>query len=324
MLKNRWQALFNPEQFHGWGKSKKYFEGWYYKVINSDESEAYAFIPGIAMDERGNQHSFIQVLDGKRFKSDYHKFEASIFKPSGGKHDVRIGSSRFQTHQIDLDLPNLEGRLNFNNQVPWPSTWYSPGIMGPFSFVPFMQCYHGIVSMDQEIEGSLNISDRELDFTGGRAYLEKDWGSSFPSGYIWMQSNHFSEPGYSMKLSIAKIPWLGSSFVGFISGLWLKDRLIQFTTYNLTKLKRCNVNGNQVSIVLENNKHWLSVEAEKDVSTTLASPIQGFMDGRIEESMTSKFNVSLYDKKSKRTIFEDQGRNVGLEIAGKYEDLLVS
>ncbi|MCK7537696.1 MAG: tocopherol cyclase family protein [Marinilabiliales bacterium] len=29
------------------------------------------------------------------------------------------------------------------------------------------------------------------DFSGGRGYIEKDWGHSFPSAYVWMQSNHF-------------------------------------------------------------------------------------------------------------------------------------
>ena len=59
-------SFFNPEQFQGWGKQKKYFEGWYFKVVNADESKAFAFIPGIAMDEHGNKNAFIQVLDGKK------------------------------------------------------------------------------------------------------------------------------------------------------------------------------------------------------------------------------------------------------------------
>ena len=60
MIKNKWQALFNPEQYHGWGKSKRYFEGWYYKVINAAEDQAFAFILGIAMDENGKQQAFIR------------------------------------------------------------------------------------------------------------------------------------------------------------------------------------------------------------------------------------------------------------------------
>jgi len=76
LIKNKIQALFNAEQYHGWGKTSKYFEGWYYKVINAKEDKAFAFIPGIAMDKNGEQQAFIQVLDGKKLTAIYHKFDA--------------------------------------------------------------------------------------------------------------------------------------------------------------------------------------------------------------------------------------------------------
>ncbi len=69
MVKNI-KSFFNPEQYQGWGKQRKYFEGWYYKIINQEESKAFAFIPGVAMDEEGQKHSFIQILDGKKVLQD--------------------------------------------------------------------------------------------------------------------------------------------------------------------------------------------------------------------------------------------------------------
>ncbi len=323
MINKKLTALFNPEQYHGWGKTKRYFEGWYYKIIDSTEQYAFAFIPGIAMDENGVQQAFIQVLDGKNLKAEYHKFDAKKFLPKSGKFELDLAGSFFSKNKISLNLSSVQGELAFENQVPWPSTWYSPGIMGPFSFVPFMQCYHGILSMDHTIEGSLKIKGKEIDFTNGRGYMEKDWGRSFPSGYIWMQTNHFSEPGISLKSSVAKIPWMGTSFVGFIAGVWLKDRLIEFTTYNFTRLRKSFADKNKVEIVMENGKHRLEILAHREAATALASPISGFMDGRIEESMTAKIEVKLTDKKNKIVLLEDTGRNAGLEVAGKVEDILV-
>ena len=142
-LKNKIHALFNPEEYHGWGKEKKYFEGWYYKVIDASESTAFAFIPGIAMDENGDQQAFIQVLDGKSLTAKYHKFPASKFIPTALHFSVSIEDNIFEKNRFKLNLPNIKGELIFKQQVPWPSSWFSPGIMGPFSFVPFMQCYHG-------------------------------------------------------------------------------------------------------------------------------------------------------------------------------------
>lgn len=321
-IKSKWQALFHPEQYHGWGKTKRYFEGWYYKLVSADESAAYAFIPGIAMDDHGNRHAFIQVLDGKNCTAQYIKFDADEFVPKAGVFELAIGGNYFDTQRIQLDLPDIKGALTFGDTVPWSSSWYSPGIMGPFTFVPFMQCYHGILSMDHTITGALTIGDQEIDFTGGRGYMEKDWGRSFPSGYIWMQTNHFSTPGLSLKASVAKIPWLGSSFVGSIAGVWLHDRLIEFTTYNFSRLRKVYVDASKTDIIMENGKHRLEILAHRTKATSLASPIQGFMDGRIEESMTSTIEVMLYDKKSKKVLLDDTGRNAGLEVAGRYEEIM--
>src|ERR1035437_2827074 len=102
---NSLQALFHPDQFQGWGKSKRYFEGWYFKVVNADESKAFAFIPGIAMDINGNQQAFIQVMDGKARTAEYHKFDAKDFHPKIGKFEVEIADNSFSSDSFRLNLP---------------------------------------------------------------------------------------------------------------------------------------------------------------------------------------------------------------------------
>lgn len=193
--------------------------------------------------------------------------------------------------------------------------------MGPFSFVPFMECYHGIVSMDHQLSGVLTHKGKEINFNGGRGYLEKDWGSSFPSAYFWMQTNHFSSPGTSLKASVAKIPWLGSSFVGFIAGFWHEGKLYRFTTYNQTKLKHSHANKDKVELGMENPSYSLNITAHRDNATELASPIKGHMDGKIEESMTATIDVVVTDKKKGEILFEDTGRNAGLEVAGAIKEI---
>ena len=318
---DRLQTLFYPDRYQGLGKSRSYFEGWYYKVVSADESKALAFIPGIAMDAHGKKQVFVQVLDGKRRTAVYHKFDASAFKSMSEKFDLTIGQNHFSNESLTLDLPEVTGKLTFSERTPWPNSFLSPGIMGPYSFVPKMECYHGILSMDHRIDGSLWMNGTPIDFTNGRGYMEKDWGKSFPSAYFWMQTNHFSQPGISLKASVAKIPWLGKSFIGFIAGVWLHDRLIQFTTYNGSKLVLSHADQNDVRLVMENRGYLLEIVAHREKSTLLASPISGLMDGRIEESMTSLIDVKLTDKKRGNLLVSDTGRNAGLEVAGTFKDL---
>ncbi len=322
MLLNKISALFNPNQYHGWGKKRRYFEGWYYKIISKDELNAFAIIPGIAMDEDGNKHAFIQILDGKECTAEYIKYETSEFKADERNFKVKIAKNQFAIDTITLDLPQINGKLEFSNISPWPSSTISPGIMGPYSFVPFMECYHGIVSMNHTIKGHLLYKEKSINFDGGRGYTEKDWGQSFPSAYVWMQSNHFGDKIVSLKASVAKIPWLTGAFVGFIAGVLLKDKLIQFTSYNGSRLKKSFIDSEKVELILENKWYRLMIIAIRDKSTELASPISGFMDGRIEESMTSVLNVQLLEKKS-NTMISDSGRNAGLEVAGKIKEIII-
>ena len=323
MLFNKVHAFFNPEQFQGWGKTKNYFEGWYFKVVNADATKAFAFIPGIAMDAAGNKHSFIQVLDGKKQTAGYHRFAADDFYSLPKNFRVSIQNNSFTESAIQLRLPGLTGELQFTGNIPWPKPWYSPGIMGPYAFVPFMECYHGIVSMDHRVDGMIIVNGEPVDFTNGRGYIEKDWGRSFPSAYFWMQSYHFSLPGISLKCSVAKIPWVRSSFVGFIAGIWLHNRLIKFTTYNQSKLITSFADEKKIKIVLENKQYRLEILAHRDAATELASPVRGFMEGRIEESMTSAIDVLLTDNKTKEILLNDTGKNAGLEVAGRIEEIFV-
>ena len=323
MIHKKLRSLFHPERYHGWGRTKTYFEGWYYKLISADEQNALAIIPGIAMDEEGEKHAFIQLLDGKAETAEYFRFPFDTFHAFFSRFEVNIAGNVFTAESIHLELPELNGNIHLHNTVPWPSTWYSPGIMGPYSFVPFMECYHGILSMDHQLKGTLQLSNNTIDFDKGRGYTEKDWGHSFPSAYFWMQSNHFSSPGISFKASVAKIPWLGSSFVGFIAGLYFNGKLVQFTTYNRAKLLRSFANKRKVELVMENKSHRLEILANRSGATELASPIAGFMDGRISESMTAAIEVKLLDKKSGKLLFSDTGTNAGLEVAGKIDEIMV-
>jgi len=315
-------SIFHPEQFQGWNRKSNYFEGWYFKIVSEDESKAFAIIPGIAIDAQGKRQPFIQVLDGKKRTAQYHKFESESFIPATDRFEVTIGNNHFSEHKLSLNLPELKGELQFSGNVPWPNPWYSPGIMGPYSFFPFMECYHGIVSMDHSVSGQLEVNGEILNFNRGRGYIEKDWGKSFPSAYIWLQTNHFSQSGISLKVSVAKIPYLAYSFVGFITGVWLGDRLIQFTTYNQSVLRKSLIDAEKVELVIQNKNFTLEIRTLREPSTALASPILGLMDGRIEESMNARIEVCLTDRKSGKAILNDVGRNAGLEVAGKIEEII--
>ncbi len=316
--------ILNPELFQGNLSKKNYFEGWYFKHVSKDLSQVYSFIPGVSLSKT-DPHAFIQVFDGITGKTDYIRYDLDEFITNPEKLDVKIGSSEFSINGIKLNINSIGmsiiGEIDFKDMVNYPKTFLSPGIMGLYSFVPFMECKHGVVSISHNLYGILNINNKKFDFTGGKGYIEKDWGSSFPKSWIWTQCNTFSKSDASLHISIANIPWLGSYFVGFISFLYINGNFHLFSTYNRSKIKKVNYDGNILSITLENDRHIMDVKIIKSKSSDLIAPVQGSMTRRIKESIDSEVIVKLYDK-ANNLIFEDNGKRAGLEIIDSiFEDL---
>lgn len=324
MIFTKLNALWNPDQFQGWGRTRRYFEGWYFKVVSADGAHAMAFIPGISMGEKGEQHAFIQVMDGNACVASYHRFEAADFRPSKERFEVWVGNNFFSADKIVLDLPGISGEIRFTNTTPWPKMLGAPGIMGWYSFVPFMECNHGIVSLNHGLEGELRLNNpgeppKTAMFSGGKGYIEKDWGRSFPKGYVWMQSNHFDlVEQASLMASVAHIPWLNGHFIGFISGFWLEGKLYKFATYTGAK-QSLHIADKSLEISFKNPRTELRIWAEQAAGTALVSPLSGEMTGKIQESLQASLHVELLE--NGRRIFEGTGRHAGLEVAGDVDVL---
>ncbi|GMA35227.1 hypothetical protein GCM10025876_14310 [Demequina litorisediminis] len=189
------------------------------------------------------------MLDGVTGDSWYEAFPAQDFLADPRRFDVAIARNRFGERGIDVGLEGsgLAGRVDFTSPLdPWPVTPTAPGVMGRYAWVPVMECYHGLLSFGHDLSGTLTLGGRHLDFSGGRGYLEKDWGRAFPAAYVWMQSNHFSVLGLSLSASIAIVPWGRTRFRGFIVGLRTPEGLHRFATYTGAQVTMLEIDDAEV------------------------------------------------------------------------------
>jgi len=297
-------------------------------MVDSTEENALAVIPGVSFGaNKGESHSFVQVLDGRNSRSHYYKFPIDKFSSSPQDFDISIGKNRFALEGITLLLQNTEssvqGELRFGETIPWPVRRLSPGAMGPFRFVPRLQCLHGILGFDHEVKGNLIIDGREIDFSNGRGYIEKDWGREFPSAWIWMQSNHFDEKGVSFTSSIASIPFGRGAFTGLLAGLLFNGEIFRFTTYTRAKLTTPVVSDDRVKFTIEDKRHLIEVDAKRAHGASLRSPVEGLMTGRIIESLDSSIHLRFYEVRrgANELLFEGLGRNAGLEVVGNLDEI---
>lgn len=311
----------NPLIFQGKKKNEKYFEGWYFKQVSSDLKNIISIIPGISKGV--DSHAFIQIIisnnvDGNAtLTTQYHKFLLDDFKYSDEPFCLIIGNNSFSNDGIELNIINSEysikGRINFSEFTKINRNIFSPNAMGCFSYLPFMECYHDIISMNHNLDGIMTVNNNVYDFKGGKGYIEKDWGTSFPKEYIWLQSNHFDETDASIMFSLAHIPFLGASFQGFICNLIINGHEYRFATYNNSKVAKVINSGNVIELVVVKGEYELIIKAEicQD-SGELKAPSNGDMEIIIKEGLSGSVNISLL--KNSVILFEGKGNPCAIEI----------
>jgi tocopherol cyclase len=328
VLLHRVMKTWQPAAYQGKSRMRGYFEGWYYKLVDRDERNVVAIIPGVSFGATpADSHCFIQFIGESANTSHYYKIDIGEFSFSRDGREISIGRSRFTPESAYLDVADADGgitgTLEFADIKPWPVTVVSPGAMGWYAFVPRMECYHAVVSFDHGILGNLQVRGKKIDYTGGRGYSEKDWGRSFPSYHIWLQTNHFDQAGTSLMVSVANVPWLGRSFDGFLIGFWHNGHLHRFTTYTGARIFDCRYANGKLNIGVESGQGALEVEVSNQTGSDLRTPVTGEMKGRLSESIKAETRIRFASKVgTRREAFEGIGRHTGLEIEGDVPEVL--
>ena len=315
------KKLLHPEFFQGDRKKDNYFEGWYYKFVSVDETKTIALIPGVSINKE-DQHAFIQVfISGNdqnilSLKTYYFRYDFQDFSYDHQDYAVTIGKNTFTKTYVSIELINdelnLQGTITLSHLTPIKRKLLTPNIMGPFGYLNFMECYHGIISMTHLLNGALLLNEVEIDFRNGKGYIEKDWGKSFPRAYVWLQSNHFENKSTAFMFSYADIPFLGLFFKGLIVNLVYENKEYRFATYNLTKVKAEKIDKGYVRYVIQKGRWILEIEASSDIQIGLASPRNGKMIEQIKEGLSGNIHLKLYNRS--KLIYEDTGYHAGIEI----------
>ena len=129
---------------------KKHFRGWYYRC--QSDTQTLAIIPSIH-ETLGNAFYNIQII------TDTNTFHTSFpcSAPNRNSREIYIGKNRFDNRGITLDIqtPELQasGNLRFGSFTP-----IKYDIMGPFRYIPFLQCKHSVFSMKHAVAGELIIN----------------------------------------------------------------------------------------------------------------------------------------------------------------------
>ncbi|MCM1308539.1 MAG: tocopherol cyclase family protein [Butyrivibrio sp.] len=251
---------------------REYFKGYYFKCSDEYGNGAVALIPSLHTDGTRRRASLQIITDGNSYTLPYSDI---VF----GKRSLQIGigKNRFSERGMLIDVCTdecrIKGRLVFGRleRIKYD-------IMGPFKYIPFMQCRHSVISMKHRVDGRLDINGRLYRFENGCGYIEGDRGRSFPQKYIWTQCC-FGKG--SLMLAVAKIPFCGMSFNGIIGVVMLDGKEYRLATYLGARLVRASDN----EVLVKQGKYALYAKQVGQSKRGLKAPVNGKMTRTIYESV---------------------------------------
>lgn len=267
----------------------RYFYGWYFRC-QGEEGTA-AVIPAVHLSREKRCCSIQVITPGA---SLYREFPVSDFRIDRKKGIIQIGRNWFSRTGISMEFTGREqensgfedelmvrGCLRFGE-----FTEPDYDIMGPFAYLPGMECRHAVYSMKHEVNGFLSVDDHRMVFQNGEGYMEGDSGSSFPKEYIWTQSFF---PGGSVMIAAASVPLAGIKFTGTVGIVRKGKQEYRFATYlgaSVTKMESRELRIRQ-------GRFRLCVRFLGLDGNVLKAPERGSMSREIRENIACKVEYIL-------------------------------
>ena len=290
-----------------------YFYGWYFRCQGEDGT--LAVIPAVHRAD-GKWSCSVQVITEQG--SWNQDFPIRQFRINRRKRIMQIGENVFSRKGIRLMLErndgesvgsrsfqNIKGILRFG-----PFTAPAYDIMGPFRFVPCMECVHAVYSMEHSVNGELEVNGQRLKFCGGQGYMEGDSGRSFPEKYVWTQ--HFLDNG-SFMVAAASIPFLGLCFTGTTGILFKNGKEYRFATYLGASVRKMEA----AELHIRQGKYALRVRLPESRGNVLNAPHNGKMSRRIREEIACRAEYIL--TRGERTLWREKTNCAAAEWETKEE-----
>ena len=324
-------------------------------MVLGNETRTIAVIPGVFMNEN-DRHAFLMVAYDN--VSHYFRFPFEAFRSSAPDDEFRVTietvegekhrNGLFSFDELRVDVDPIEGddateavRMDLtltDAARPTDVSWLMPGTMGPFSWLAIMQCNHHVLSMRHEIRGSIRIGagDEQTNVTG-IGYLEKDWGHSFPSTWMWGQANRWTGPvpvSASLFFSFASIPLgFGLELPGFLIIFEHEKQFYRFHSYLLSVVDQLEIDRQNhrfsFTVVDLLSRYKLTMTAHFNAANSgalLYGPRHGRMEKFVKEILDhhAYFDVQLtrVDPTVEQVVlFEARAHHVALEMNGDVTKL---
>lgn len=231
LVSSSWSSQYNPHKYPG----STWFEGWYTRITLSPSS-LYSSVGGIVghypsqnFPSAASAYAalLLQPASSSALK-EYHFYPTSSLQLSPSDvtqsnpddqsaPDFQLSTSLGNNNEFKISangnfssmlIRTSDYRLEVSISNPLDSAW-GPNGEGPEGWVSHLPVIGlswfvyalsapAVVSLKQESTGKVL-----LDKIAGLAHMEKNWGTSFPRGWIWLEGMQISKGKSAVTLALA-------------------------------------------------------------------------------------------------------------------------
>lgn len=345
--------LETPHSGYHWdGKTKNYFEGWYLRLTLPEIKQTFAFMYSLenplnteyyhggavqilGINEQYLCRTFPQI---KQFWANKNNFSLGHW----GKHQLLIQPQLLSIQEFSDSIqegyqvtPTLnQGRI-YNAKTQNYCSWqyqitplYGWGDVnasqqataGWLSYLPIYDPGWQITMAHGLATGWIEWENEVHQFNHAPVYSEKNWGTSFPQKWFWLNCNSFSDQtdlAMTAGGGIRDILWWQET-VGLI-GIHYQGKFYEFAPWNAQINWKIEPWGEWQMSALNMNQDSVTVVGKTDFSGTyVRTPTAKGL--RLNCRDTTKGNLSLILKNKAKTIVEANSDLAGLEIGGSPWD----
>lgn len=218
--------LQTPHSGYHWdGSTRRFFEGWYFRVTLPDPGQTFAFMYSIEDPAGGSPYSggAAQILGPDdayfcRTFGDVRQFwawpeglglghwrvaspglQAQYLQPEAFTAAVAEGYQATATwHQGTLTDPSTGFTVSWQYQTQPIYGWGTPdqpqqSTAGWLSRLQIFEPGWQILMAHGRSSGWIEWGDQRYEFTDAPAYSEKNWGGAFPQKWFWFNCNAFTD-----------------------------------------------------------------------------------------------------------------------------------
>lgn len=295
------------------GYHRDNFEGWYYRVTLPQLHQSLAFmyevrpqfgasLQVLGIDDQHRWHSFSrwQNFSGNYLTSEIaHRDSQAFYSASVSHNQGQIADITAWDYQISAIVP-----------------WAKP-VMGWLSYVPVCEPYWQILSMHGLAHGQITWQGHTYTFANAPAYSEKNWGTSFPDRWYWLQCNSWQgQDGLSLVSTGAQRQILGKYSTVAMVGLWWQGQWYRFMPDRSQIFCDIAPWGDWYITVVQ-GRYRLEIHGHTDrAPTPILVPIDRAMQYKCRDTGRGQLKINLW--RGNRRLLCAQSSLAALETGGDF------